>query len=140
MTRYDSPGDLSAEVILDRIIVMLGSQVNPNLDFLQLHQRLHQQVFCRNWGATTDYLEVAEPGSSRMSFDWNLYDMATTMAQLWSLWEACFDYFKLPQEPCQEFLASIPSDRLGHWAAGTHRTGIEFITVYHGVELRHGKS
>jgi uncharacterized protein DUF3467 len=84
------------------------------------------------------YLEVAEDGNPRRSFDINTYRAGLQMAELYPLWLQIGRRFSIPFQQMQEMYERISQKTFGHVSGGTDRAGKDFLTVYYGVEGLHG--
>lgn len=80
------------------------------------------------------FLEVAEDGNQRNSFDLNLYDANLAIGDLRSEILAMANAFQLSEIKTNAFLDQINHHAAGHLAGGTHRNGSEFFNVYYGAE------
>ena len=47
-------------------------------------------------------------------------------------------YFRLKPGKFEEFCTSLEKNTVGHLAGGRHRNGLEFFTIYHGLEAFQG--
>jgi hypothetical protein len=87
----------------------------------------------RGASADVQYLEVAEPGNARRSFDLNVYKTGYRLADVRHLLLEGGRRCNLPSDWFNRFLDRIEEHHLGHIAGGVDRSGREFLTVYHGA-------
>lgn len=79
------------------------------------------------------YLDVTEVNNRRASFDLNLYPAALCVSELAGPLREMCKQFKLPVVVRDQLLHAVGRESLGHLAAGVHRNGAPFVTLYHGV-------
>ena len=79
-------------------------------------------------------LEVEEPGNPRRSFDINLADAKKTLNELADLLGPVFDD-AAAGAMLDALLSREGSAQMGHFAAGTARSGVPFVTLYFGAEF-----
>jgi hypothetical protein len=84
------------------------------------------------------YLEVTEEGNPRLSFDINMYRANLQLAELYPLLLRIGRQYSLPFQRLQSFYEPIRHKTFGHISGGIDRDGKDFLTVYYGVEGRHG--
>lgn len=82
------------------------------------------------------YLEVSETGNERRSFDLNVYDAQLTLRDIQAPLARLRDHFGIRPGRLQGLLDQVSAKRFGHFAAGMHRDGKGFATVYYGGESR----
>lgn len=80
-------------------------------------------------------LQVNDEGSTRVSYDINLYDLEQSIDSVRELVSGIiYQFFPLPvHQAAETYLASIASERLGHLATGVDRNGCVFWTLYYGA-------
>ncbi|HSB81182.1 MAG TPA: DUF3467 domain-containing protein [Candidatus Methylomirabilis sp.] len=117
-SRLLSPHDHGASFEIVKGIVGLASARIPHRDIL--------------------YLEVAEDGNPRRSFDINTYRANLRLAELYPLWLQIGRQYSIPFQQMQALYERIQQKTFGHISGGTDRTGKDFLTVYYGVEGLHG--
>ena len=83
------------------------------------------------------YLDVAEDGTGRRSFDVNLYRAGFAVESIAPFFERLARHFQLAVDVLAEPFAPARGLPLGHLAGGIDRHGRDFFTVYFGVEGRH---
>lgn len=110
---YASPEHVEAREI-SRWIIRLASHRIPSED-------LH-------------YLEVAEVGNARRSFDLNLYDGDLRVSDLFPALKRMCQQYAIPPEPFMNLYEQIEGHVLGHVAGGIHRKGETFFNVYFSAE------
>jgi GNAT superfamily N-acetyltransferase len=84
------------------------------------------------------YLEAAEADTSRRSFDFNLYGAEIALGEIAAPLARLGAHFALPPGRLDALCDPLRTTRLGHIAAGIHRDGAPFVTVYYGVEGHSG--
>ena len=75
-------------------------------------------------------LQVTESGSVRHSWDVNVYDSVVSLQEITPLLHALCDTWKIPVSSVGDFLQPRQHALVGHLAAGIHRSGRPFLTVY----------
>ena len=95
-----------------------------------LLQHVLNQAALRLDAAELIYLEVAEPGTSRVSVDLNVYGAGLTVAQFTPALNAIVAQLGLDMQTVAQVLAHDGSQLLGHVSAGCDRNGRDFLTVY----------
>jgi hypothetical protein len=88
-------------------------------------------------GRHIQYLEVAEEGNPRRSFDINIYKSGLRLQDLEPYMSAAQRHFALPAERFGALLQRIKGERFGHLAGGIDRKNKPFMTVYYGVQRFH---
>lgn len=133
-SRYVWLPRLSAGEVEQRIRSMTGQHPDVGRAAVRIFQRA-----CGDRGrAAVRFLQVSDEGTARLSFDLNLYD---TNLRIIDAEPALIDVATpLGIDPAEVRAVCEPirTSRVGHLAGGVHRDGRPFITVYHGVEGRHG--
>jgi hypothetical protein len=79
------------------------------------------------------YLEVAEDGNARRSFDLNLYDGGFRVSDLFPFLKWMCQQYAIPPTPFMKLYERIDSEVLGHVAGGIHREGETFFNIYFGA-------
>jgi len=80
------------------------------------------------------YLEVAEEGNARLSFDVNMYRANLRVSELYPFLMAMCRYFSVPAADFNRLYESARDLIFGHVSGGVDRHGREFLTVYYGVK------
>jgi len=80
------------------------------------------------------YLEVAEEGNARLSFDVNMYRANLRVSELYPFLMAMCRYFSVPLADFHRLYESSRDLIFGHVSGGVDRHGREFLTVYYGVK------
>ena len=79
------------------------------------------------------YLEVAEPGNVRRSFELNLYDADLRLPDVYPWFARITEHFAIGPGRFNPFFATNATTSLGHVAAGVHRDGEPFFNVSYNV-------
>ncbi len=79
------------------------------------------------------YLEVAEEGNPRASFDLNLHPADLRVADLEAGLRELQQRYAIAEDAFEPVWENVRGQALGHVAGGTSRGGGDFFTVYHGV-------
>jgi len=87
---------------------------------------------------TFHYLEVAEEGTPRKSFDVNLYSASLTMGDIRPLLLRMAKRYSLANKEFSARLDAVAKRRFGHLTGGIDRSGKDFFTIHFGVEPRRG--
>lgn len=95
---------------------------------LQLVQRAARR------GAGLIYLEVAEEGTPRRSYDLNLYKANLTLADIEQELRQAASRYQLPREEFEAFCSELRERPLGHLSGGLARDGGDFLTVYYETQ------
>lgn len=83
------------------------------------------------------YLEVAEAGNPRRSFDLNIYKSALTLEDVFPELLRALQCLNAPFSQLEPGYRRIKSERFGHLAAGVDRENNDFFTIYYGVKDFH---
>ncbi len=132
LTRYEWYHALQLREILARLPAMLPRR--PGHDPLAVAEAIIGLASERVEARNVQYLEVAEKGNPRKSFDINMYKSGVLMEELKPFLLRLADYYDLDRQEFAVFCDQIASKRFGHLAGGTDREGRDFVTVYYGVE------
>lgn len=81
-------------------------------------------------------LRVSEPGQPRQSFDLRLYDAQMQVGELQPLLQVLGRVLDLPGPAFDALCGQMLTRRLGHLAAGLHRDGQPFVSLYFGGQRR----
>jgi len=79
------------------------------------------------------YLEAAEEGNPRSSFDINVHPAGLRVARIESFLRDLQAQYEIPESRFAPVWARTRDERLGHVSGGTSRDGGDFFTVYHEV-------
>jgi tryptophan halogenase len=79
-------------------------------------------------------LEIEEEGSSRKSWDLNLYDRQYCLSGIAEPWRQWCEVLGLPSSESEQWLHQHQSEHLGHVATGVGRNGQSFVTIYYGAQ------
>lgn len=80
------------------------------------------------------YVEAAEEGNPRKSFDVNFYKAGLRVTELQPVLSALWRRYSIPGEPPQEIAAQAGVYPFGHLSGGLGRDGQDFLTVYYELE------
>ena len=78
------------------------------------------------------FLEAAESGNSRRSFDLNLYDAGIRLADIKPFLVRMWDHYRVEPAKWQSVFEADCRETLGHLSGGVHRSGEQFFNVYYG--------
>lgn len=127
VTRYAWLPGLTADEVSERVVAASGGAVRDlTLEAVRL-------AAGRVPGHAIRYLEVTEE-TGRRSFVINLYRAGLTVADLGPALAACGGRLDIPPEDLWAFVDAAGPRALGHVAAGAHRDGRAFATIYYGRE------
>ena len=82
------------------------------------------------------YLDVTEEGTQRQSFDVNFYRAGFAVGSVAPSLGRLAAHFRLSPPAVEAAFGSVLATRLGHIAGGVDRHGLDFLTIYFGVEGR----
>jgi hypothetical protein len=138
ITDYTLYPSLSVEKIMKKLSKILdpnqqGTVIKLVKDILGLAvRRVHHSDIL--------YLEVSEGDNPRKSFDINMYRANLQLCELYPfLLEMC-RYFSIDQGRFYALYKSIRHKTFGHLSGGVDREGMDFFTVYYGVEKITGRN
>lgn len=80
------------------------------------------------------YLEVTEEGNPRRSFDINVYRANLQLGDLYPLLSKMCQHYSIPLEAFRNLYDRVKTKAFGHLSGGISRSGVDFLTVYYGVE------
>jgi len=80
------------------------------------------------------YVEAAEDGNPRRSFDLNLYKARLTLGELRPVLAALAPRYGIPGGALDGLMASAGNRPFGHLSGGVGRDGKDFLTVYYELE------
>jgi len=78
------------------------------------------------------YLEAAEIGNPRRSFDLNLYDGGMPLADIKPFLVRMWEHYCVEPAKWQPVFEADCNETFGHLSGGIHRNGEEFFNVYYG--------
>jgi hypothetical protein len=78
------------------------------------------------------YLETTEDGSSRLSFDINLYNAGLRVEEVYPVLVDMCRHFRISQELFLPVFTPIRTAAFGHITGGLDRDGREFLSIYFG--------
>jgi hypothetical protein len=79
------------------------------------------------------YLEVAEAGNPRRSFDINFYKARLPLLNLGEPLRRASREYGIPAERFERLYARVTGEQFGHVSGGIDRAGQEFLTIYYGM-------
>jgi hypothetical protein len=125
---------LSVSGILGRLHRLYGGQrTQPSYE---LSEELIRQAAARSDPrASFVYLEVSEGGSSRKSFDVNLYKANLMVADIRPLLTRLGQQYGIDSHRIDRLLARVGERRLGHLSGGLDRQGRDYATVYYEISM-----
>jgi hypothetical protein len=85
-------------------------------------------------GYTFVYVEAAEEGNPRKSFDLNFYKAGLTVADLRPAFAALCARYSIAREKLERIEAQAGDRPFGHLSGGLGRDGSDFLTVYYELE------
>jgi hypothetical protein len=132
LTRYEWHHSIEFRDMLGRLPAMLPRR--PGHDPLAVAEAIIGLASERVEPRNVQYLETAEKGNPRKSFDINLYKSGVRMEEIKPFLMRLAEYYDLDHQEFAIFCDQIASKRFGHLAGGTDREGRDFVTVYYGVE------
>jgi hypothetical protein len=80
------------------------------------------------------YLEVTEENNPRRSFDINMYRANLQLRELYPLLSKMCEHYSIPSDEFDNLYDRIETKTFGHLSGGISRSGVDFLTVYYGVE------
>jgi hypothetical protein len=80
------------------------------------------------------YLEVTEEENPRSSFDINVYKANLQLKDLYPSLSKMCKHYSIPLERFQKLYDRVKTKAFGHLSGGISRIGVDFLTVYYGVE------
>jgi hypothetical protein len=129
LTSYTWHPFITVEAMLDRTAGLFGPAGAGGLmdvtgDILRAAARRvpHQDIF---------FMEAAEQGNPRRSFDINMYRAKLRMEELEPILSRLLHYYDLPVDRFRALCDDIRASVFGHISGGIGRTGNDFFTVYH---------
>lgn len=131
VTRYVCHPRLSRTAMLQRVAAVYAGQAG----------RTPWEMVCEIISAATRrvpesdllYLDVTEDGTTRKSFDVNLYRAGLRVESVVPYLERLAAHFRLGADLLREAFAGADELRLGHIAGGVDRQGRDFLTIYFGA-------
>ena len=110
---YDDPAMPSLRAAQE-IIALAASRIGANDSFV--------------------YVEAAEEGNPRKSFDLNLYKAGLRVTELYPVLSVVCEHFSIPESRLESLNAGAGSRTFGHLSGGTGRDGQDFLTVYYEID------
>ena len=110
---YDDPA-ISSLGAAQEIVALAANRIGSNESFV--------------------YVEAAEEGNPRKSFDLNLYKAGLRVADLYPILSALCERYSIPRARVERLNAEVGSRTFGHLSGGTGRDGQDFLTIYYEIE------
>jgi hypothetical protein len=107
---HHSPSLVAAQEILQ----LAGARLGPNDSFV--------------------YVEAAEEGNPRRSFDLNFYKVGLRVGDLRAPLSRLCDSYSIPNAQLESLLVQSGTRPFGHLSGGVGREGEDFLTVYYEIE------
>lgn len=129
LSRYTTYPLLSEQGILERLELIYQGRAEP-----VSYQNLKKIVSRAMEKATNKafvYMEVAEDGFPRNSYDVNLYKADMRLKDCYSLLNEVRESYGIPTEEFDVQFNTVRNKTLGHIAGGIDREGKDFFTVYY---------
>jgi len=129
VTRYWWTPGLTAEEIdgsLSRHLVNLS-----RAEVAAVPKALLRLCCQRTQGTAIQYLEAREDGSTRSSFDLNLYAAEIRLGMVGDLVHRTGRSFGIESQTLDTLLKGVSDRTLGHVSAGVDRDGGDFLTLYY---------
>jgi hypothetical protein len=134
LARYTALPGLSLEAIGERLSAILFGPTHERT--LSLAQAIIDVAASRITHRNLLYLEVAEEGNPRVSFDLNFYAAKLRIAELLPVLLQICRHYSIPAADFQPLYAESQEKTFGHLSGGIDREGRDFLTLYFGVEGR----
>jgi hypothetical protein len=80
------------------------------------------------------YVEAAEQGNPRRSFDLNFYKVGLRVGELRAPLSRLCKSYSIPSAKLEALLAQSAARPFGHLSGGLGRKGEDFLTVYYEIE------
>ena len=130
VARYECFPGIETKEILARLRQLYAGQ--PDAPSLAAASGIASLVAARG-GEAPMYLEVAEEGNPRASFDLNLHPAELSLAEVESFLRDLQRRYAIAEDDFAALWQRVRSEKLGHVAGGRSRDGGDFFTVYHEV-------
>jgi len=132
LTRYNWYPFLTVENMRQRTANILNPQkygypleiVNGILDMAS-RKIPHQDIL---------YLEVTEEENPRRSFDINMYRANLQLREMYPLLSKMCEHYSIPLEQFRNLYERVDTKTFGHVSGGISRRGVDFLTIYYGVQ------
>jgi hypothetical protein len=132
VARYTCYPLLSVKGILSRLDDLYeGRRDSPSL---QATQEIIELASRQVGEDSFVYVEAAEEGNPRKSYDINFYKAGLRVAELQPALAALWRRYSIPGEPPQGIDARAAACPFGHLSGGLGRDGQDFLTVYYELE------
>ena len=132
LARYTCYPLLSIEGILQRLDALYEDRGDS--PSLQTTREIIALAARRIGNDSFVYVEAAEEGNPRKSFDINFYKAGLQVADLQPALSALWQHYAIPGKPGEGLPAQIGEYPFGHLSGGLGRDGRDFLTVYYELE------
>lgn len=132
IARYTCHPLISIAGIVDRLDVLYENRRDS--PSFEATREIIELASRRIGGDTFVYVEAAEEGNPRKSFDINLYKAGLRVSDLQPPLAALWRRYAIPGEPARGIDARAGACPFGHLSGGLGRDGQDFLTVYYELE------
>jgi len=132
VARYTCHPLLSVHGILRRLAALYEG--NPDHPSLRAAQEIVRLAASRIGKDSFVYVEAAEEGNPRKSFDLNLYKAGLRVADLQPVLEQLGSRYALDPKQFERVGREAAARPFGHLSGGLGRDGRDFLTVYYEIE------
>lgn len=136
VSRYLWYPSLSLSGIAERLRVVMDAE-DHRAGLLEFAEALAKRASQRIPPGDIHYLEVAEAGNPRRSFDLNIYKSSLRLEDVFPDLLRALRCLDVPFRQLEPVYRRIKSERFGHLAAGVDREDNDFFSVYYGVKDIH---
>ena len=130
VARYECFPGIETSEILVRLRQLYAGQ--PDAPSLAAASGIASLVAARS-GEAPMYLEVAEEGNPRASFDLNLHPAGLRLSEVEPFLRDLQCRYAIAEDGFSPLWQRVRGEKLGHVAGGRSREGDDFFTVYHEV-------
>jgi hypothetical protein len=132
LTKYTWTPRISFDDIRKRVSDLLehdasGGSYELFAEFLEIFEG-------RTTAESVYYLDVAEDGNPRRSFDLNAYSAGLRLADLDSLLMKACSHYAIPAPGFRALFEQVKDRPFGHLSGGIDRKGKSFLTIYFGLQ------
>lgn len=130
--RYTCHPLLSVQGILRRLDVLYDGRADSAS--LRATREIVARAARRIGNDSFVYVEAAEEGNPRQSFDLNLYKAGLRVGELQAVFSALCSAYAVDGGRLADVQASAANHPLGHLSGGLGRDGSDFLTAYYEIE------